>query len=148
MNLTKLKNYAPIARTAIITAVTRRAAILGIQPGRVEEVTESGDVALIGGQPFPRSIVPLRKQLLPLRAALRLCASTCRTTAKHETCVPRSAHKHSTRDMRAMLCQTCVPIGCWAAQTSKPWLCWSLPRSAHARQLPPEYVTAWKRATQ
>ena len=66
MNLTKLKNYAPIARTAIITAVTRRAAILGIQPGRVEEVTESGDVALIGGQPFPRSIVPLRKQLLDL----------------------------------------------------------------------------------
>ena len=66
MNLTKLKNYAPIARAAIITAVTRRAAILGIQPGRVEEVTESGDVALIGGQPFPRSIVPLRKQLLDL----------------------------------------------------------------------------------
>ena len=66
MNLTKLKNYAPAARTAIITAVTRRAATLGIQAGRVEEVTESGNVALIGGQPFPRSIVPLRKQLLDL----------------------------------------------------------------------------------
>jgi hypothetical protein len=66
MNLTRLKTYAPAARAAIITAVTRRAAVLGIQSGRVEEVSESGDVALIGGQPFPRSIVPLRKQLLDL----------------------------------------------------------------------------------
>jgi len=66
MNLTKLKTYAPAARNALITAVTRRAGTLGIQPGRVEEVTESGNVALIGGQPFPRSIVPLRKQLLDL----------------------------------------------------------------------------------
>jgi hypothetical protein len=66
MNLTRLKTYAPAARAALITAVTRRAAVLGIQPGRVEEVTESGGVALIGGQPFPRSIVPLRKQLLDL----------------------------------------------------------------------------------
>ena len=54
-----------------------------------------------------------------------------RTSTQHETCMPRSAHKHSTRDMRAMLCQTCVPIGCCVVQTSKPWLCWSLPRSAH-----------------
>ena len=66
MNLTQLKNYAPAARNALITAVTRRAAVLGIQPGRVEAVTESGDVALIGGQPFPRSIVPLRKQLVEI----------------------------------------------------------------------------------
>lgn len=66
MNLTKLKTFAPAARAAFIAAVTRRAAILGIQTGRVEEVTESGDVALIGGQPFPRSVVPLRKQLLDL----------------------------------------------------------------------------------
>ena len=66
MNLTRLKTYAPAARNALITAVTRRAGTLGIQPGRVEAVSESGDVALIGGQPFPRSIVPLRKQLLDL----------------------------------------------------------------------------------
>ena len=66
MNLTRLKTYAPAARNALITAVTRRAATLGIQPGRVDQVTESGDVALIGGQPFPRSIVPLRKQLINL----------------------------------------------------------------------------------
>ena len=66
MNLTRLKTYAPAARAALITAVTRRAGNLGIQPGRVEAVSESGDVALIGGQPFPRSIVPLRKQLLDL----------------------------------------------------------------------------------
>ncbi len=66
MNLTKLKTFAPAARNAFIDAVARRAGALGIQAGRVEAVTESGDVALIGGQPFPRSIVPLRKQLLDL----------------------------------------------------------------------------------
>ena len=64
MNTSKLKNYAPAARTAFIEAMTRRAGLLGIQPSRVEDVTEAGDVALIGGQPFPRSYVPLRKQLL------------------------------------------------------------------------------------
>lgn len=30
----------------------------------MEDVTEAGNVALIGGQPFPRSNVPLRKRLL------------------------------------------------------------------------------------
>ena len=64
MNTSKLKNYAPAARAAFIEAVTRRAGLLGIQPDRVEDVTEAGDVALIGGQPFPRSYVPLRKKLL------------------------------------------------------------------------------------
>jgi REP element-mobilizing transposase RayT len=64
MNTTKLKTYAPAARTAFIEAVTRRAGVLGIRPGKVDEVTEAGDVALIGGQPFPRSAVPLRKKLL------------------------------------------------------------------------------------
>lgn len=64
MNTSKLKNYAPAARAAFIEAVTRRAGLLGIQPSRVEDVTEAGDVALICGQPFPRSYVPLRKQLL------------------------------------------------------------------------------------
>jgi hypothetical protein len=66
MNLTLLKNYAPAARKAFMEAVTRRAGVVGIHPDRVEPVTESGDVALIGGQPFPRSIVPLRKQLLEI----------------------------------------------------------------------------------
>lgn len=66
MNLTQLKTYAPAARNAFIQAVTRRAGVLGIHADRVETVTESGDVALIGGQPFPRSIVPLRKKLVSL----------------------------------------------------------------------------------
>jgi len=63
MNLSQLKTYAPAARKAFIEAVTRRAGVLGLHPDRVEPVTESGDVALIGGQPFPCSIVPLRKLL-------------------------------------------------------------------------------------
>ena len=66
MNLTLLKNYAPAARKAFIEAVTRRSGVLGVHPDRVEPVTESGDVALIGGQPFSRSMVPLRKQLLEI----------------------------------------------------------------------------------
>ena len=64
MNTSKLKSYAPAARTAFVEAVTRRAGVLGIRPDRVEEVTETGDIALIGGQPFPRSVVPLRKMLI------------------------------------------------------------------------------------
>ncbi len=64
MNTSKLKNYAPAARTAIIEAVTRRGGLLVIQPSRVEDVTEAGNLALIGGQPFPRSNVPLCKRLL------------------------------------------------------------------------------------
>ena len=64
MNTSKLKNYAPAARTALIEAVTRRAGLLVIQPSRVEDVTEAEDVALIGGQPFQRSNVRLRKRLL------------------------------------------------------------------------------------
>jgi hypothetical protein len=66
MNLTKLKNYAPAARTAFAEAVTRRAGVLGVHIDRVDPVTESGDIALIGGKPFPRSIVPLRKKLTEL----------------------------------------------------------------------------------
>jgi hypothetical protein len=69
MNLTQLKNYAPAARRAFIEAVTRRAGVLGIRKDRVEEVSESGDIALIGGLPFPRSVVPLRRHLLDRIAA-------------------------------------------------------------------------------
>jgi len=64
MNTSKLKSYAPAARMDFVGAVTRRAGVLGIRPDRVEEVTEAGDIALIEGQPFPRSAVPLRKKLI------------------------------------------------------------------------------------
>ena len=66
MNLTKLKNYAPEARKTFIEAVTRRAGVVGVHRDRVDPVTESGDVALIGGQPFPRTVVPLRQKLIDL----------------------------------------------------------------------------------
>lgn len=66
MNLTQLKTYAPAARNAFTAAVTRRAGVLGIKAKSVEVVTESGDVALIAGQPCPRSIVPLRAKLIAL----------------------------------------------------------------------------------
>jgi len=66
MNLTPLKNYAPAARTAFAEAVTRRAGVFGVHRDWVEPVTESGDLALIGGQAFPRSILPLRRKLTDL----------------------------------------------------------------------------------
>jgi SAM-dependent methyltransferase len=64
MNHAELKNYAPQARRDFIQAVTDRAAFFGIAPGKIEPVTEKGDVAIIGGRAFPASIVAKRKRLL------------------------------------------------------------------------------------
>jgi hypothetical protein len=63
MNRTKLKNYAPHARRDFIQAMTDRAAFYGLTAKKIEPVVERGDVALIGGRAFPKSIVKKRKQL-------------------------------------------------------------------------------------
>ena len=57
MNRNKLKHYAPQARRDFIAAVTARAAYYGLTTNKIEPITEQGDVALIGGKPFPRSAV-------------------------------------------------------------------------------------------
>jgi len=63
MNRTKLRTYAPQARRDFIQAVTDRAAFYGLTKNKTEQVTEEGDVAIIGGKPFPRHIAAMRKTL-------------------------------------------------------------------------------------
>lgn len=63
MNRNKLKSYAPQARREFIKAVTDRAAFYGLTADKIEPVTEKGDVAVIGGKAFPKSVAKKRKLL-------------------------------------------------------------------------------------
>jgi len=63
MNRNKLKSYAPQARREFIKAVTDRAAFYGLTADKIEPVTEKGDVAVIGGRAFPKSVAANRKLL-------------------------------------------------------------------------------------
>ena len=65
MNRTKLKNYAPLARREFMQAITDRAAFYGLTANKIEDVTaQQGDVAIIGGKPFPLSILEKRHKLI------------------------------------------------------------------------------------
>ena len=63
MDRNKLKAYAPQARRDFIKAVTNRAAFYGLTKEKIEPISEQGDVAIIGGTPFPRDVAKKRKQL-------------------------------------------------------------------------------------
>jgi len=65
MNKSKLKSYAPAARREFIQAVTDRAHFYGLSENtsEIQPVEEKGDVAFIGGRPFPRKIAAQRKNL-------------------------------------------------------------------------------------
>jgi hypothetical protein len=63
MNRSALKKYAPQARLDFIEAVTQRARRLGLDPLKLVSVEQTGDVLLIGGQPFPVSIAKQRVTL-------------------------------------------------------------------------------------
>jgi type II restriction/modification system DNA methylase subunit YeeA len=63
MNRNKLKAYAQQARRDFIKAVTDRAASYGLMKEKIEPITEQGDVAIIAGNPFPRSVAKKRKSL-------------------------------------------------------------------------------------
>ncbi|OYD85308.1 BREX-1 system adenine-specific DNA-methyltransferase PglX [Azospirillum brasilense] len=63
MNRNKLKTYAPKARLAFIQAVTARASKFGITASKIEPVQVQGDVALIGGQAYPRKVAEQRRKL-------------------------------------------------------------------------------------
>ncbi len=63
MDLSKLKAYAPRARREFISAVTDRAAVYGLTPGKAEPIIEQGNVAVIGGRAFPRAVADMRKRL-------------------------------------------------------------------------------------
>lgn len=63
MNRSALKKYAPQARLDFIEAVTLRARRLGLDPTLPVSVEQTGDVLLIGGQPFPASVAKQRSEL-------------------------------------------------------------------------------------
>jgi hypothetical protein len=63
MNRNKIKAYAPQARRDFIRAVTDRAALYGLTKEKTEPVVERGDVAVIGGRAYPRTVAALRKRL-------------------------------------------------------------------------------------
>ncbi|MBU1535821.1 BREX-1 system adenine-specific DNA-methyltransferase PglX, partial [Myxococcota bacterium] len=64
MNTAQLKNYAPTARRAFIQAVSSRAARLGITAKEIKPADLVGDVLMIGGEAFPRSIASPRRALV------------------------------------------------------------------------------------
>jgi len=63
MNRSNLKTYAPQARRDFIQAVTDRATHFGLTAKKIEPMTEQGEVVLIGGRPFPKSVGAKRKKL-------------------------------------------------------------------------------------
>ncbi|MFG3454819.1 BREX-1 system adenine-specific DNA-methyltransferase PglX [Stutzerimonas stutzeri] len=63
MNRSALKKYAPQARLDFIEAVTLRARRLGLDPALPVSVEQTGDVLLIGGQPFQASVAKHRAEL-------------------------------------------------------------------------------------
>lgn len=63
MNKNKLKAYAPAARKAFIQAVTDRAHFWGLSEKENLPLEEKGDIAIIGGRPFPRNIAGPRRAL-------------------------------------------------------------------------------------
>lgn len=63
MNRSALKKYAPQARLDFIEAVTLRARRLGLDPELPVSVEQTGDVLLIGGQPFQASVAKQRAEL-------------------------------------------------------------------------------------
>ncbi|MBJ2291199.1 BREX-1 system adenine-specific DNA-methyltransferase PglX [Pseudomonas sp. MF5691] len=66
MNTSNIKSYAPKARTAFIAAMTKRAALFGIRESSmgIAPVEQKGDLALIGEQAFPASIIGPRAALV------------------------------------------------------------------------------------
>jgi type II restriction/modification system DNA methylase subunit YeeA len=63
VNTTQLSKYAPEARNAFIGAVSAQAALLGITAMGNAPAEVQGDVLLIGGQAFPASNAPARRDL-------------------------------------------------------------------------------------
>ena len=70
MNRNKLKTYAPAARRDFIQAVKDRAVMYGLSAKKIEPMTERGDVVLIAGQPFPKTVAAKRKRLEERIAAM------------------------------------------------------------------------------
>jgi hypothetical protein len=70
MNRNKLKIYAPSARRDFSQTVKDRAVMYGLSAKKIEPMTERGDVVLIEGQPFPKTVASKRKRLEERIAAM------------------------------------------------------------------------------
>jgi type II restriction/modification system DNA methylase subunit YeeA len=64
MNTSQLSKYAPAARKAFIAAVGAQAARLGITAKGVTDAQMQGDVLIVGGQAFPKTLAEPRKVLV------------------------------------------------------------------------------------
>ncbi|HWP91798.1 MAG TPA: BREX-1 system adenine-specific DNA-methyltransferase PglX [Thermodesulfobacteriota bacterium] len=64
MNTSKIKAYAPRARRDFIQAVTDKANILGLSAKDILPEEVKGDIAVIGGRPFPKSVEQLRQKII------------------------------------------------------------------------------------
>lgn len=64
MNTNNIKRYAPKARNAFISAMTKQAAKYGITSKGIEPLEQKGDLALIGDRPFPASMIRPRAALV------------------------------------------------------------------------------------
>ena len=64
MNTAQLKTYAPAARRDFIKAVSAQAARLGITDKGAAPAELQGDVLLVAGQAFPRTIAAAREKLV------------------------------------------------------------------------------------
>jgi hypothetical protein len=65
MQTAKLKTYPPKARRDFIVAVTRGAAKLGLTAKGVSPNREEGQLVIIEGQPYPKSVGAQRAKLAP-----------------------------------------------------------------------------------
>ena len=64
MNTSPLKTYAPEARKNFIAAVSGQAAQLGITATSIAEAQVQGDVLIVDGQLFSRTIAEARNKLV------------------------------------------------------------------------------------
>ncbi|WP_319779973.1 BREX-1 system adenine-specific DNA-methyltransferase PglX [Maridesulfovibrio sp.] len=63
INKSILKSYAPQARKDFIQAVTDKASLLGLSEDSIEPMEIKGELVIIAGRPFPKSIAEQRKKL-------------------------------------------------------------------------------------
>ena len=63
MNISKLRSYAPQARRDFIQAVKDRAKVYGLEEGKIEPIVERGEIAVIRGRDYPRSVAEKRRAL-------------------------------------------------------------------------------------
>src|SRR5690554_8095115 len=64
MNTSNIKKYAPRARTAFISAVTKQAAKVGVTADTIAPVQQKGDVVIINDAPLPAAILKPRERLV------------------------------------------------------------------------------------